>query len=81
MIIDTAGRQVIDISLMNEYFASIGFKINIEVFTIKDYLSNMKLPNYFKDQHLIEDNTPLIDLYYETSFNMKIYRISFDFLR
>ena len=79
--VDITSLSEEDISLMNEYFASIGFKINIEVFTIKDYLSNMKLPNYFKDQHLIEDNTPLIDLYYETSFNMKIYRISFDFLR
>ena len=70
-----------DISLMDKYFASIGFRIIIETFTIEEYLSNMKLPNYFKDQHLIKENTPLPDLYYETALNAIIYRISFDFLR
>ena len=70
-----------DIVLMNKYFASIGHIINIEIFTIEEYLSNMKLPNYFKDQHLIKDNTMLRDIYYETALNAKIYRISFDFLR
>jgi len=70
-----------NIKLMNEYFASIGYKIIIETFTIEEYLSNMKLPNYFKDQKLIKDDTLLKDIYYETSIDMKIYRISFDFLR
>ena len=34
-----------------------------------------------KNQDLIEDDTLLKDIYYETSIDMKIYRISFDFLR
>ena len=70
-----------NIKLMNEYFASIGFTINIDVFSIEEYLTNMKLPNYFLNQDLIEDDTLLKDIYYETSIDMKIYRISFDFLR
>jgi len=70
-----------DINLMNKYFASIGFTINIDIFTIEEYLTNMKLPNYFLNQDLIKDDTLLKDIYYETSIDMKIYRISFDFLR
>ena len=70
-----------NIKLMNEYFASIGFTISIDVFSIEEYLTNMKLPNYFLNQDLIEDDTLLKDIYYETSIDMKIYRISFDFLR
>ena len=70
-----------DINLMNEYFASIGFTINIDIFTIEEYLTNMKLPNYFKNQDRIKDDTLLKDIYYETAIDMKIYRISFDFLR
>jgi len=41
----------------------------------------MKLPNYFKDKHLIKDNTLLKDIYYETFINDFIYRITFDFLK
>lgn len=70
-----------DINLMNEYFASIGFTIDIDIFTIEEYLTNMKLPNYFKNQDLIKDDTLLKDIYYETAIDKKIYRISFDFLR
>ena len=70
-----------DINLMNKYFASIGFTINIDIFTIEEYLTNMKLPNYFKNQDLIKDDTLLKDIYYETALNLLIYRISFDFLR
>ena len=70
-----------DIELMNQYFQSIGFIILIEVFTISEYLDNMKLPNYFLKQELITENTPLDAFYYETSLNGKIYRISFNFLR
>ena len=66
---------------MNQYFESMGFLIKVETFTIKEYLSNMKLPNYFLNQENIQENTPLDDFYYETSFNQIIYRISFDFLR
>ena len=70
-----------DIEKLNRHFHSFGHTLNIEKFTVSDYLSNMKLPNYFKDKHLIEDNTLLKDIYYETFVNDFIYRISFDFLR
>ena len=53
-----------DINLMNKYFASIGFTINIDIFTIEEYLTNMKLPNYFLNQDLIKDDTLLKDIYY-----------------
>ena len=70
-----------DIQLMNEYFESMGFQCFVERFTISEYLENMKLPNYFLKQELITDTTPLKDIYYETSINYIIYRVSFDFLR
>ena len=70
-----------NIKLINEYFESIGFTISIDVFSIGEYLTNMKLPNYFLNKDLIKDDTLLKDIYYETSIDMKIYRISFDFLR
>ena len=66
---------------MNHYFQSIGFTILIETFTISEYLSNMKLPNYFRNHDLIKDNTPLDDFYYETYLAGIIYRITFNFLR
>ena len=70
-----------DIHLMNLYFQSMGFQVNVEVFTIVEYLDNMKLPNYFLKKELIEENTPLDAFYYETSLNGNIYRVFFDFLR
>lgn len=70
-----------DIELMNKYFESMGFKIIIEIFTIVNYLSNMKLPNYFVNKDLIKEDTMLRDFYYERNLDGKIYRISFDFIR
>ena len=71
-----------DIKNIKKYLASIGFKAIIETFTIHKYLENMKLPNYFLNQELIEDNTMLKDIYYEiTTEEFMIYRISFDFLK
>lgn len=70
-----------DIEKINKHFQSFGHILCLEKFTIHDYLSNMKLPNYFKDKHLIQDNTLLKDIYYESYVNDSIYRISFDFLR
>jgi len=70
-----------DIQLMNLYFESMGFQVIVDVYTIVDYLDNMKLPNYFLKQELIKENTPLDGFYYETSLNDSIYRVSFDFLR
>jgi len=70
-----------DIKLMNEYFESIGFQVNVDVFTISEYLDNMKLPNYFLKKELITENTMLDEFYYETSLDGKIYRIYFNFLK
>ena len=70
-----------DIHLMNQYFESIGFQVTILVFTITDHLDNMKLPNYFINKELIEENTMLDDFYYETSLKGMIYRVSFNFLK
>ena len=70
-----------DIKLLNKYFNSFGFTLHIDKFTIKGYLDNMKLPNYFANQELIKDDTLLKDIYYETSFNNEIYRIYFDFIK
>ena len=70
-----------DIILMNKYFESMGFQVNVTIFTIKEYLDNMKLPNYFLNQELIKEDTPLDAFYYETSLNDKIYRVYFNFLR
>ena len=69
-----------DINKINRYFQSFGHSVLVEKFTIEEYLSNIKLPNYFKDKHLIKDNTLLRDIYYETFVNENIYRITFDFI-
>lgn len=79
--IDVSLLSETDIYLMNKYFQSIGFFIKLEKFSISDYLSNIKTPNYFINKELIQDNTPLNDFYYETHLNGFIYRIIFDFLR
>ena len=79
--LDITQLQKEDIELMDEYFQSMGFQAIVEVFTIVDYLDNMKLPNYFLKKELIKENTPLNAFYYETSLDGKIYRITFDFLR
>lgn len=70
-----------DINLMNQYFESMGFTIIVEIFTIIEYLDNMKLPNYFKKQDEIKENTLLKEFYYESSLEGNIYRIYFDFIR
>ena len=70
-----------DIDKINRHFNSFGFSVLVEKFTIQDYLSNMKLPNFFKNKDLIKDDTLLRDIYYETFTNDNIYRITFDFIR
>tara|TARA_B110000967_G_scaffold96289_1_gene98875 strand:- start:44 stop:487 length:444 start_codon:yes stop_codon:yes gene_type:complete len=79
--VDITKLEQEDIVLMNRYFESLGFQVVVEVFTIVEYLDNMKLPNYFINQELIEENTPLDGFYYETSLAGKIYRVSFAFLK
>ena len=63
------------------HFQSFGFTVNVEKFTVHTYLDNMKLPNYFKEKHLIKDDTLLKDIYYESVVGGYIYRITFDFLK
>lgn len=70
-----------NIKTMNEYFMSIGFVIIIDIFTIEEYLDNIKLPNYFLKKELIKDDTHIKDIYYEMTSSGKIFRISFNFLR
>ena len=70
-----------NIITLNKYFESMGFQVFIEEYTIKDYLDNMKIPNYFMNKELINQTTPLKDIYYETYTGGIIYRIYFDFCR
>lgn len=79
--LDVTKLEEKDIKLINDYFESIGFQVNVEVFTISEYLDNMKLPNYFLNKELITENTMLDKFYYETSLDGKIYRIYFNFLK
>lgn len=62
---------------INEYFTSINYKINLEVFE-NMYEYQFKFPNYFKNQEHINSQTKLEDFYYEI-FNTenKAFRISF----
>ena len=79
--VDITNLEEKDINLINKYFESLGFNVIIDVFTIPDYLDNMKLPNYFHNKNLINDETLLNDFYYETSLKGMIYRVSFNFLK
>ena len=66
-----------DIEKVNEYFLSMNYKVNLEVFpTMNEY--KFKFPNYFKNQEHIKSETKLEDFYYEI-FNETncAYRISF----
>lgn len=79
--LDITKLDLHDIQLINQYFESMGFQVNVEIFTIIEYLDNMKIPNYFLNHELIDDNTMLDDFYYETPLNGKIYRVHFNYLR
>lgn len=79
--LDITKLDLNDIQLMNQYFESMGFQVNVEIFTIIEYLDNMKLPNYFLNHELMDDSTMLDDFYYETSLNGNIYRVYFNYLR
>ena len=73
-----------NIDLMKRYFLSIGFKLNVDVFTPEDYVSK---PDIFVDKSLIKENTMLDEFFYEvTTYDSddkddkeKIYRVSFKF--
>ena len=67
-----------DIEKVNNYFISMNYKVNLEVFqTIHEY--KFKFPNYFKNQENIKKDTPLKDFYYEIYNNLNCaFRISFE---
>tara|TARA_B110000971_G_C19985850_1_gene489528 strand:- start:1154 stop:1615 length:462 start_codon:yes stop_codon:yes gene_type:complete len=79
--VDIDSLSVDDIDLMKRYFLSIGFKLILDVFDRKDYISR---PDIFNDKSLIEENTMLDEYFYEvvtydSSDQEKIYRVSFKF--
>ena len=67
-----------DIEKVNEYFISMNYKVNLEIFlTMNDY--KFKHPNYFKNQEHIKSETKLEDFYYEIFGNNNCaFRISFE---
>ena len=67
-----------DIVKVNEYFISMNYKVNLEVFpTMDEY--KFKFPNYFKNQEHIKLETKLEDFYYEIfGDNNRAFRISFE---
>jgi hypothetical protein len=77
--VDLTQLDEANISLMKQYFESINYIVNIEVFDLNTY--QFRFPDYFKYQDKITKETLLTDLYYETQgADTNMYRISFDFL-
>ena len=78
--VDIDSLSVDDIDLMKRYFLSIGFKLILDVFDRKDYISR---PDIFNDKSLIRENTMLDEYFYEVTTYVddkeKIYRVSFKF--
>ena len=78
--VDINSLGVDDIDLMKRYFLSIGFKLILDVFNRKDYISR---PDIFNDKSLIRENTMLDEYFYEVVTYVddqeKIYRVSFKF--
>ena len=66
-----------DIKRVNEYFISMNYEVVLEVFpTLNEY--RFKHPNYFKDKKYINEETTLVDFYYEIyGHNNCAFRISF----
>ena len=78
--VDINSLTVDDIDLMKRYFLSIGFKLILDVFDRKNYVSK---PDIFNYKNLIEENTMLDEYFYEVvtfvDDQEKIYRVSFKF--
>jgi len=79
--VDINSLSVDDIDLIKRYFLSIGFKLILDVFDRKNYISR---PDIFNDKSLIEEDTMLDEYFYEvvtydSSDQEKIYRVSFKF--
>ena len=66
-----------DIQKVNNYFLSMNYEINLEIFpTLNEYI--FKYPNYFKNQQHITKDTELKDYYYEVyGKDNCVFRISF----
>jgi len=66
-----------DIQKVNNYFLSMNYEINLEIFpTLNEYI--FKHPNYFKNQQHITKDTELNDYYYEVyGKDNCVFRISF----
>jgi hypothetical protein len=66
-----------DIKRVNDYFISMNYEVVLEVFpTLHEY--RFKHPNYFKDQKYINEETTLVDFYYEIYGHKNCaFRISF----
>jgi len=69
-----------DIEKVNQYFISMNYSVNLEVFeTMDDY--QFKFPNYFKNQEHVNTETKLEDFYYEIFGEENCaFRISFQIL-
>jgi len=67
-----------EIEKVNEYFISMNYSVNLEVFlTMNEY--QFKFPNYFKNQEHIKPETQLEDFYYEIfGQDKEAFRISFE---
>tara|TARA_B110000971_G_C20020832_1_gene506260 strand:- start:739 stop:1233 length:495 start_codon:yes stop_codon:yes gene_type:complete len=67
-----------NIEKVNEYFISMNYSANLEVFkTMNDY--QFRFPNYFKNQENITTGTVLSDFYYEIFNNDNAaFRVSFN---
>ena len=79
--VDINSLSVDDIDLIKRYFLSIGFKLILDVFDRKNYVSR---PDIFNDKSLIKENTMLDEYFYEvvtydSDDQEKIYRVSFKF--
>ena len=79
--VDINSLSVDNIDLIKRYFLSIGFKLILDVFDRKNYISK---PDIFTYKNLIEEDTMLDEYFYEvvaydSSDKEKIYRVSFKF--
>ena len=78
-IVDLTKLTEDNIKLMKQYFESINYIVNIDVFDLSTY--QFRFPDYFKNQEKITNKTLLTDFFYETQgSDTNMYRISFDFL-
>ena len=79
--VDINSLTIDDIDLMKRYFLSIGFKLILDIFDRKNYVSK---PDIFNYKNLIKEDTMLDEYFYEvTTYDSddqeKIYRVSFKF--